>query len=375
MGFVLDVKQIGPELVAAVPGVPEGYEIIFEPVGGDQFLNRGGLIDGSTVTFIRDEIGEVTALQAGQFELVKVDQYDIEDLPVVERLLPPLYSPTPEKQSQFERLLKTSLEYVDGDWIDYDLPYPKHEFVQYIMQQDIFIFHGSNITDIETFQPVRKSMELMDETGRGNVAGVYGTHDGLWSMFFAIIHRESLEGSIRNGVVYFHNRDGEQLPVYNFSINQDQLEEMPVTDGALYLLPRDSFVRLKLTEDSYANEWVSESPVKPYARLCVQPEDFPFLDQIGGHDDSVLIRLGAIAKQVRRAVVSASLVRDYFEIAIPTDPAAVDLLGEYIATQKIVMPAAKFEMQESGAFLKLVVTSLPAAVTDIIREDYSDLLE
>ena len=82
MGFVLDVKQIGPELVAAVPRVPEGYEIIFEPVGGDQFLNRGGLIDGSTVSFVRDEIGEVTALQAGQFELVKVDRQDIEDLPV-----------------------------------------------------------------------------------------------------------------------------------------------------------------------------------------------------------------------------------------------------------------------------------------------------
>ena len=34
-------------------------------------------------------------------------------------------------------------------------------------------------------------MEMMDETGRGNIAGVYGTHNGLWSMFFAIIDREN----------------------------------------------------------------------------------------------------------------------------------------------------------------------------------------
>jgi hypothetical protein len=375
MGFVLEVKQIGEKLVAAVPGVPEGYEIIFEPIEGDQFRNRGGLIDGSTVTFLRDETNRVMVLKAGQFELVKIDPQDIGDLPVVERLLPPPYSLTPEKQTQFERLLKASLERVDGGWIDYDLPYPKHEFVQYIMQQDIIIFHGSNIKDIETFQPVRKSMEFMDETGRGNVAGVYGTHDGLWSIFFAIIHRESLEGSIRNGVVYFHNQDGEQLPVYNFSINQDQLGEVPVTDGALYLLPRDTFVRLKLIEDSYANEWVSESPVKPYARLLLHPEDFPFLNQISGHDDGVLIRSGAISQQIRTAAVSASLVGDHFEVAIPNDSGAAELLDKYIAIQKIIMPAAIFEVQESGGFLKLIVTSLPAAVAHIVREDYTDLFE
>lgn len=375
MGFVLEVKQIGTKLVAAVPGVPEGYEIIFEPVGNDQFLNRGGLINGSTVIFLRDETGDVVAIKAGQFELVKVDPGDMGDLPVEERLLPPPFSITPKKQTQFDRLLKASLDQVDGGWIGYDLPYPKHEFVQYIMGKEIVIFHGSNLTDIETFQPVRKSMELMDETGRGNVAGVYGTHDGLWSMFFAIIHREKLKGSIRNGVVYFHNRDGDQLPVYNFSINQDQLDDIPVIDGALYLLPKDSFVRLKLTEDSYANEWVSESPVKPYARLSLHPEDFPFLNQISGHNDGVLIRSGTMSQQIRTEAVSASLVGDQFEVTIPQNPEFAGLLNEYIAIQKIILPAAKFELKESGRFLKLVVTSLPDAAAHIIREDYSDLLK
>jgi hypothetical protein len=374
IGIVLDVQKIGGHLAASMPGVPDSYEIVLEPEGEDRFRCHGGPIDGSAVTFVRDDAGVVTALRAGPFELAKITPGDLEKLPVIERLPAPECDLTPEKLDQFEDLLNHCLARTDGGWIDYDLPYPKHEFVQYLSEQDEVIFHGSNDVGIEDFQPVRKSFELMDETGRGNVAGVYGTHDGLWAMFFAVIDRDRLKGSIRNGVMYFRDRAGKQLSVYNFSINQDQLDEPPVTAGALYLLPRETFRRLNLTEDSYANEWVSEEAVKPYAKLSLEPEDFPFLARIGGHDDSELIRVGEISQEIRSAAISASLSDDRFIVTLSSDAEVVNRLDEYISLQKIMIPAAKFELEGSEVNIKLIISSLPPAMVQIVRETYADLL-
>jgi hypothetical protein len=246
--------------------------------------------------------------------------------------------------------------------------------VQFVTAQDIFIFHGSNNTEITTFEPVRKSMELRDATGRGNLQAVYGTHDGLWAMFFAIVDRARLKGSIRNGVTYFHNRAGERLSAYNFSINQDYLDQHPYTDGALYLLPRQTFVRLRLTEQAYANEWASEQPVRPHAKLRVGPQDFPFLDQISGHDDSQLVRAGAIGDDIRAAATAASLEGDRFEVTLPPDAPVVEQLNEYVSSQQEIVPSAQFEVVRTANAVRLVITSLPPAVQQLIKDDYGDLL-
>jgi hypothetical protein len=375
MGIVLDVQQIEGQLTAAIPGVPDGFEIILEPVGEDRFRTRGGPIDGSVVIFVRNDAGEVTAMRAGSFVFSKITPADLPGLQVVERHPAPEYERTPEKCDQFERLFQQHLARSDGSWIDYDLPYPKYEYIQYLSEKDVFIFHGSNNDGIDVFQPVRKSFELRDETGRGNVAGVYGTHDGLWAMFFAVIDRDRLKGSIRNGVMYFQDRAGEQLAVYNFSINQDQLSDPPVREGAFYLLPKESFERLKLTEDSYTNEWVSESAVKPFAKLRLQPDDFPFLDQIGGHDDSELIRLGTISGEIRSAAVFASLEGGRFEVEVPSDAQVTERLDEYISLQRVMIPGAKFEIEQSENLVKLIISSLPPAMEQIIRDMYTDLLK
>jgi hypothetical protein len=375
LGIVLDVQQIDGQLTAGMPGIPDGFEIILEPVGSDRFRNRGGPIDGSIVTFFRDKTGSVTTMQAGVFEFEKITPGDLDMLPVTERHLAPGYESTPEKCDQFERLFQHHLARADGGWIDYDLPYPKHEYIQYLSEMDVVIFHGSNNMGIEIFQPVRKSIELMDETGRGNVAGVYGTHDGLWAMFFAVIDRDRLKGSIRNGVMYFQDRAGEQLAAYNFSINHDQLGDLPVTEGALYLLPRKTFRRLKLTEDSFANEWASEEAVKPYAKLRLQPEDFPFLDQIGGHDDSELIRLGVLSQEIRSAAIAAALDGDRFEIRLPPGAEVANRLDEYISLQRLMMPAASFTVEQSTASVKLTISLLPPAMVQIISDKYAALLQ
>jgi len=372
MGMMFDVEERNGKLVAAVPDVPEGYEIVLEPLEGDSFRMLGGPLDGETTVFVRNDSGEVTATRAGGFELVKVSPEAARDLPAVNRFPAPALEITPEKEAAFSLLLQDILEKGDGGWINYDLPHPKHEFIQYVMVRDVVIFHGSNHDDIETFAPVRKSYELRDETGRGNLKAVYGTHDGLWSMFFAVVDRPNLRGSIRNGVMYFCNQAGERLAVYNFSINQDQLPEKPWRQGTLYFLPRDTFMRLKMTENSYANEWASEQEVKPIAKLSINPEDFPFLDQISGHDDGELMRLGALSKSIRESARSASLDKDRFTITLPAEMEGLD---EFVKLQRIYMPAMKVTVTPSGSASILEVTSLPPAYRQVLSDDYADLLD
>lgn len=163
LGIGLNVHQIDGQLTAGMPGVPDWYEIILEPAGDDRFRNRGGPLDGAVITFIRNKAGMVTAMQAGTFELTKIAPGDLGRLPVTERHLAPEFERTPEKCDQFERLFQYHLARPEGGWIDYDLPYPKHEYVQYLSERDVTIFHGSNNVEIEVLQPVRKSIEFMDE--------------------------------------------------------------------------------------------------------------------------------------------------------------------------------------------------------------------
>lgn len=375
LGLLFRVQSMEGKLVATMPGVPAGYEVRLEAVGEDSFLNLGGPADGSVAKFVRDGSGKVVAMSVGPVELARVDPEALRNLPVAPRILPPKMEFTPQKTEAFERLFQACLTNPKGEIIDYQLPYPKYEFIQYVTSKDAVIFHGSNHTDIEIFQPVRTSMELMDATGRGNVAGVYGTHEGLWAMFFAIINRGQLKGSIRNGVMYFRNRAGETLATYHFSINQYQLKEIPVTEGAIYFLPRDGFTRLHLTPDSVANEWACEEAVEPIARLLLKPADFPFLDQIGGHDDQQLLRLDEISREIREAAMVASLDGDRFEVQLPPGQIKSSKLEEYLDLQRVFAPAVKFQVEQSQEGVKLRVTSLPPAMRQILERKYQALLE
>jgi hypothetical protein len=374
MGFVLEVEQAGGELTARIPGAPAGYEIRLEGLEAGRFRMRGGPVDGSTLAFMRGEGGKVTGLQIGVFEFEKVAPENEKNLAVIERLTAPRLAMTAEKEAAFKQLLDAILEHPDGRRISYELDWPKYEFVQYVMAKDVFIFHGSNNREIEAFAPVRGSVELFDRNGAGNLQAVYGTHDGLWSMFFAVVDRKRLNGSIRNGVMYLHNRAGEALAVYNFSINQDQLGERPWCDGALYLLPRESFERQKLTEDSYSNEWASYTTVKPAARLDVKPEDFPFLEKIGGHDDGLLIRSEELGRRVHDAALAASLEEARFSVTLPNNPEMAKTLAEWIEIQRKVVPSAQFTLEEGAAGLMIVINNLPPAYRQVYGDRYRELI-
>lgn len=376
MGMMLNVQEMDGRLVAAMPGVPAGFEIELHPLDGeDAFRMKGGPADGSSIQFKRNEEGNVTVLKVGNFDFTKVTAERAKTLPLSEVLIAPELNLTEEKRSAFQDLLNEILTNPNGEWVDYQLPYPKHEFVRFLMEKDIFIFHGSNSREIEVFEPVRSSVEFYDKAGSGNLQAVYGTHDALWSMFFSVVHRKKLQGTIRNGVMYFHNRQGEKLAVYNFSVSADQLPEKPWIEGALYFLPRETFERQWLTPESQSNEWTSVTPVKPIAKLTIHPEDFPFLDRVSGHDDSLFIRLESLGKSIHTAALSAKLDGTHFRLTVPNSKEMADALKEYIEIQTTLMPAAQFNVEVSDAGLILSISGLSPAHQQVYAQTYSELLE
>ena len=375
MGMMLNVKEMDGGLFAAMPGVPEGFEIELKPLDElDVFRMMGGPADGSTIQFVRNESNDVTGIKVGNFNFSRVSEEKAKSLPLSEVLLAPTNEMTSEKQSAFQALLDSMLANPSGGWVDYSLPYPKFEFVQFLTDNDIFIFHGSNNREIEVFEPVRTSVELYDKAGSGNLQAVYGTHDALWSMFFSVVNRNQLQGTIRNGVMYFHNRQGKKLAVYNFSISQDQLPQKPWIEGALYFLPRETFERQWLTPESQSNEWTSTFPVKPIAKLSIRPEDFPFLDRIGGHDDSLFLRLETLGKSIKAAATSAQLNGSQFRLTVSNSKEMVEALHEYVGIQTTLMPASQFNVELSATEATLSISNLSPAHQQVYSQTYNDLL-
>lgn len=126
-------------------------------------------------------------------------------------------------------------------------------------------------------------------------------------MFFAVIDRPEIEGSIRNGFVTLHGADGADVRMYNFSITRENLPDRPFREGMLYLLPRATFTQLAMMPGGpLTNEWASEESLRPLARLRLVPEDFPFLERIGGHDDGPVIGLNRMSTEIYDAVTTAA---------------------------------------------------------------------
>jgi hypothetical protein len=365
-GVAFDVR-IGPDgLEAAMSGVPEGYEIPLEHIEGRVYRMRGGPLGGAPLEFIPAEDGSFGTVRAGGFELKRIAPDALGELDLVDRSEAPPFELTTEKERAFSELYVSEIVPAEGRRIDYRLPYPKHEFIRYLMETDRYIFHGSGNRNIEQFEPVRTSVELYDSEERGNLPAVYGTHDGLWAMFFAVIDRGRLDGSIRNGVLYFHNRAGDRLALYNFSINKDNLPDRPYHTGALYLLPRTTFIRQKLGGGAPANEWASLSPVRPTASLLIDPDDFPFLDRIGGHDDGPLVRAQTLQKRLMEAVVAAETpAPDSRRLVFRPEGGLAEDAAEFIELQGQIMPGVEY-IFEPGNQPALEIRTMPPAMVHVL---------
>jgi hypothetical protein len=131
----------------------------------------------------------------------------------------------------------------------------------------------------------------------GAQTAVYGAADGLWAMFFAILDREHWPMSTSNACIRLVDEAGEVSdPRYVFSISHTALRQKPWRTGMVYLLPGATFINQPSLQfgpnEVRIPQLASLVPVKPFARLEVAPEDFPFLEDIRGLDDDRLGEYG-----------------------------------------------------------------------------------
>ncbi|HSM02033.1 MAG TPA: hypothetical protein VK960_06300 [Acidimicrobiia bacterium] len=307
--FGFTITDHGGTLVMAAPGVPEGYEPRLERVGPTGLRVTTGYLAGAEMELTVEEGGVTGGLIGGAIPVLRLDGPP-EQVPGGGLVAPDLGDDA-ERDRVFEDRWTTAL----ADGAATADPYPVYSLVQWLMRRDEVIFHGSNRTEIEEFTPRRESMEIGNTGGHGNLGAVYGTHDGLWAMFFAVIDRSRLRGSIRNGVGMYESGSGDRIDLYRFSVDHRSLDARPFTDGMLYILPRDRFERIPLYPGGPpSNEWACHEPVRPLTKIAVAPTDFPFLDQIGAHDDGELVRLSELNDEVYARVVDAIPITGGFRL-------------------------------------------------------------
>ena len=191
---------------------------------------------------------------------------------------------TPPKVQYFDALFQTSLDQGAGSLIQTTDPYPTYEFLSYLVIHKQCLLHGSNQPEITMFEPRRQT----DYEGR-MVTAVFAAQDGIWPIFFAILDRARYKGSLRNACE--RTIDAQERPRigYRFSINADFLPRAPWTNGMIYVLSRGSFAPVMDESGQPRLEWASPYPVQPLARVSVTSADFPFLSEVQGHDDRLMI--------------------------------------------------------------------------------------
>ena len=87
-----------------------------------------------------------------------------------------------------------------------------------------------------------------------------------------------------------------------------------------------------------SNEWASTSELRPLARLTIDPGDFPFLDQVGGHDDGELIAAEEIGDIVMSKVTRARAVPGGMVVSLTWDDEVAGVWDDYVATRQRFNP-------------------------------------
>jgi hypothetical protein len=196
-------------------------------------------------------------------------------------LLGLLFYPSPrmvisqEEEILFNKLFENTLRSPDRT-IHYNLSVPKYKFLQYISNNKKVLFHGSNNPLIHTFEP--QVQTLFD----GKIDKVvFATKDPIWSIFFAVLSKKSLIGSIRNGAMSANRK--QQYHFY--SLTKQTFMNKPWTNGTVFLVPEQSFRQISSGSLQF-DEWICRETVIPIAKIEVEPKDFYFLKLVSFHKES-----------------------------------------------------------------------------------------
>jgi hypothetical protein len=172
-------------------------------------------------------------------------------------------------------------------------------------------------------------------------------------------------------VIRWTDRSGDVLDVYHFSVHHEHVHEDIWHSGTLYLLPRRPFgPNSFLPGGPPTGEWASPEEVEPLKRLAVDPEDFPFRERVGGHDDSELIRADELSGLVLDRVRRARRIPGGTELTLEWDDAVAAVFDDYLETARRFTPdvdrrlasrnadMAVLEVRGAGGFLQALEASL-----------------
>ena len=196
---------------------------------------------------------------------------------------PPLFLDEPTRRA-FRRAWRAMRAYAAGTAAAPN-GWPLHDWLRWLVRAEPVVLHGSNNGAIDTFVP-RWQMDYQARFRKG----IWATADGIWPLFFAIVDRRGYEGTLRNGCWWEEAPGGGRRKLYRFSLNAAMLRRGCWTTGTVYILPRGPFQQAIGEDGEPLEEWVSERPVRPLARIRVRPSDFPFLDLVQGHEDPPAVR-------------------------------------------------------------------------------------
>ncbi len=208
--------------------------------------------------------------------------------------LPDYWLPCPVReldaatQKAFDEILDDAIAHDGCPLLEYSLAAPKWQFLNYAAAQRDIALHGSGNPAIARFEP----RQPIDLTEFGNQNAVYAAADGIWAMFYAILDRDTYALTMANACIQIVTGETSSQSLYHFSISRGALAQNPWRNGTVYLLPRATFVEQPAVPFDSVHvkipQLASLVALSPLARIQVAPSDFPFLENVRGHDDARL---------------------------------------------------------------------------------------
>ena len=198
-------------------------------------------------------------------------------IPPIRRKIKPV---TDEQRLAFDQLLDAALSSGGNPLIDYVLPYPKADFLNYICDWRGFVVHGSPMHELQMLEPIRKSK---DKGEFGNRQQIFCSPDAMWAMWFAILDKSKFNltsnGCVRVGA------GKNRVKYYHFELPKVNKENFPFAEGMIYIartadFPDKRSLPLLETFNAEIEEWGSTKPVAPLAHIKIGPQDFPYFDKV-----------------------------------------------------------------------------------------------
>lgn len=277
----------------------------------------------------------------------------------------PVLTLNSEKIEAFEYLFLDARRLGPAAFIDYNIPYPKHEFLRYLVDRKQILLHGSNHPDVKILLPMRFTT---DARAAMNSESVFASADGILPLFFAILDRKKYVGSMSVGAYRLSDATGLATTYYFFSINEDRLKWWPFRRGTIYLLPKDTFKPAADGQGVILEEWISQEPVEVLGKLSVSPEDFPLLHAVWGHNEIELACLRETIKICVGAVEEFNELESGYCFRFPGSDKWANRLAELCRQQQKFCPFLVFNViRDSSAGPIYLTATGPDGAKQIIR--------